>query len=38
MATEPGHLDRLLALLDPLLRCSPLVVEPHHRPAVRSGS
>src|ERR1017187_1633254 len=35
MATQPRHLHRLLAFLDPLLRRPPLVVEPHHRPAVR---
>src|SRR6516162_10584298 len=34
MATQPRHLHRLLAFLDPLLRLPPLVVEPHHRPAV----
>ena len=33
MAREPRHLHRLLAFLDPLLRCPPLVVEAHHRPA-----
>src|SRR5450759_2514496 len=31
MAREPRHLDRLLSLLDPLLRRPPLVIEPHHR-------
>ncbi len=35
MAAQPRHLHRLLAFFDPLLRRSPLVVEPHHRPAVR---
>src|SRR5450756_1555905 len=35
MAREPRHLDRLLSLLDPLLRRPPLVIEPHHRPARR---
>lgn len=29
MATQPRHLHRLLALLDPLLGRPPLVVEPH---------
>jgi hypothetical protein len=28
-----GQLDRLLALLDPLFRRPPFVVEAHHRPA-----
>jgi hypothetical protein len=31
MATQPRHLHRLLAFLDPLLRRTP----PSHRPAVR---
>jgi hypothetical protein len=31
MATQPGHLHRLLALRDPLLRRPALVVETHHR-------
>ena len=35
MAAQPRHLHRLLALFDPLLGCPTLVVEPHHRPAVR---
>ena len=40
MATQARHLHRLLAFLDPLLGDpllggAPLVVEPHHRPAVR---
>jgi hypothetical protein len=33
MATQPGHLQRLLAFLDPLFGRAALVVEPHHRPA-----
>src|ERR1039457_6779346 len=35
MARKPRHLHRLLTLLDPLLGSPSLVVEPHHRPAVR---
>src|SRR5664279_4378970 len=35
MAREASHLYRLLALLDPLLRRAPLVIEPYHRPARR---
>ena len=35
MATQPGHLHRLLPLFDPLLGRAPLVVEPYHRPARR---
>jgi len=35
MATQPRHFHRLLAFLDPLLRGAPLVLEPHHRSAVR---
>ncbi len=34
MATEPGHLGRLLAFLDPLLRGPRRVVEAYHRSAV----
>ena len=33
MATQPRHLYGLLAFFDPLLRRSPLVVEPHYRSA-----
>ena len=32
MASEPRHLHRLLAFLDPLLRRPSLVVEAHYRP------
>src|SRR6266852_8998188 len=32
MAAQPRHLHRLLALFDPLLRRTSLVVEPYHRP------
>ena len=35
VAAQPRHLHRLLAFFDPLLRRAALVVEPHHRPAVR---
>jgi hypothetical protein len=35
VAAQPRHLDRLFAFLNPLFRGAPLVVEPHHRPAVR---
>lgn len=35
MATQPRHLDSLLAFLDPLLCRTPLFIEPHHRTAVR---
>ena len=35
MAREPGHLHRLLAFLDPLLRRAPIVVDAHHRSARR---
>src|ERR1019366_817557 len=34
MATQPCHLHRLLAFLDPLLRRAPLIIEPHHGPTV----
>src|ERR1700680_2758363 len=33
MTREPGPMRRLLAFLDPLLGCAPLIVEPHYRPA-----
>src|SRR2546427_7972152 len=35
VAAQAGHLHRLLAFFDPLLRRAPLVVETHHGPAVR---
>jgi len=38
MATQPRHLHRLLAFLDPLLCGTPLVVEPHHRPVQPSSN
>lgn len=37
MAAQPGHLDRLLALLDPLLGSPSFIVESHHRPAAENG-
>src|SRR5712692_5508239 len=33
MTREPGPMRRLLAFLDPLLGCAPLIIEPHYRPA-----
>src|SRR5215472_5194817 len=35
MTRKPRHLHRLFAFFDPLLRCAPLVVQAHHRPAWR---
>ena len=35
MATQPGHLHRLLPLFDPLFGRAPLVIEPHYRSARR---